>query len=234
MNWIDKLERKYRRYAVHNLILYLTVLNAIVFLFGMIQGAGETISAFALFPGMVLRGQIWRLFTFVGLQLGSWDIFIIFALYIFYMIGQSLEHAWGTFRFNLYFLTGWLGSVAAAFITGIGTTGSYIYTSMFLAFAVLYPNVEFRIFFILPVKVKYLGMLAGAGVLLTVVMAIIDGDWSIAAAAIVSLINFFLYFWDDFFRLIRLKRQVSRNRKRFFDEINQGKADNVRRFDRDR
>ena len=87
-------------------------------------------------------------------------LWLFFSFYIFYMIGNSLEQHWGTFRFNLFVLCGYLLTVLMAFVSpGAIITNTYFLGSVFLAFATLFPNIEFRLFFVLPVKVKWLGWL---------------------------------------------------------------------------
>ena len=127
----------------------------------------------------ILHGQIWRIVTFLLQPPDGSPIFIVFALYLYYMIGQNLEAAWGAFRFNLYFFTGVLFHLIAAlivyFLTGIsfpiGT--SYLNLSLFFAFAALYPNVEFLLFFVIPIKVKYLALLDGAFFAFTILQGIL-------------------------------------------------------------
>lgn len=222
MKWLSRLELKYGRYAISNLTMYIAGLNlAVVFLTYIMFGgdAGKTVSALALVPSMVLRGQVWRLITFIFLPDTYSLIWIIFTAYLTYMIGASIENYWGRFKLNIYFFTGIIGSIIAAFITGLGTTGYYLNLSMFLAFATLFPEHEFLLFFVLPVKVKWLGLLNGVYILWQLITYIRYGAWYMAAAIVASLINYFIFFGDDFIKWIKLKRQVAKNRKRFFEQV---------------
>lgn len=229
MKGLSRLELKYGRYAIRNLTLYIAVANVAVVLITWVVFGGNaynTVAAFALIPEKVLRGQIWRLVTFAFLPDNYSPIWIFFTAYLTYMIGQSLEYYWGRFKLNIYFFIGMLGTIIAAFISGAGTTGYYLNLSLFLAYATLFPNQELMLFFVLPVKVKWLGILDAAFLILSLFNSIRLGVWHMAAAIVVSFINYFIFFGDDFIKWIKLKRQVAQNRKRFFDQ--------VRPYDRDR
>ena len=222
MKGLARLELRYGRYAIRNLTLYIAALNLAVFLLTYVLFGGNpysTIQALALIPEMVLKGQVWRLLTFVFLPDTYSLLWILFTVYLTYMIGASLENYWGRFKLNIYFFTGMLGSILAAFITGAGTTGYYLNLSLFLAYATLFPEQEFTLFFILPVKVKYLGLLNAAYILYQMYIYIQMRQWHMVAAIIVMLINYFLFFGEDFIKWIKLKRQVAKNRRRFFDQV---------------
>ncbi|EGC75955.1 hypothetical protein HMPREF0490_00597 [Lachnospiraceae bacterium 6_1_37FAA] len=106
MNWINKLERKFGRYAIHNLMHYIIILYAVGFVLNLIA-PGFYMEYLSLNANAILHGQIWRIVTFLLQPPDGSPIFIVFALYLYYMIGQNLEAAWGAFRFNLYFLPGY-------------------------------------------------------------------------------------------------------------------------------
>lgn len=219
MKWINELERKFGRYSVNNLMMYIIALNMAVYLIMFTDRTGWVIRKLALIPSLVLKGEVWRLVTYIFIPPESSMLWIFFVLYFYYLIGTSLEHEWGSFKFNIYYLIGMLGTTIAAFITGEGTTGVYLNLSLFLAFAHLYPNYEVLLFFILPVKVKYLGWLNLAFIGYT----ILTRPLPYKAAAIASIINFLVFFGRDFIDQIKMKRQVYRNRKRFFKDIKGGR-----------
>ncbi|KPU45747.1 hypothetical protein OXPF_09810 [Oxobacter pfennigii] len=217
MKWLDNLERKYGRYSIRNLTMYIVGLNGAVFLLMLFNNS--IVSKLMLIPSMVLRGEVWRLITYILIPPSASVLFIFFTLYFYYMVGTALEQSWGSFRLNVYYLIGMLGTTIAAFITGAGTTGVYLNLSLFLAFAQLYPNFEILVFFILPVKIKYLAWLNWVYIAYTVLIEPVH----LKLAAIVSVINFFIFFWDDIIQWYKMKRMVYKNRKRFFDEVNKGK-----------
>jgi hypothetical protein len=149
--------------------------------------------------GLILEGQIWRIITFLFLPIGGGNPFLVLlSLYVFYFLGNTLENEWGAFSFSMYYAFGIAGAIIAGFISGVGNN-QYIYMSILLAFAQLFPNMEFRMFFLIPIKVKYIGyvtwILYGLGLL----AAIAAFDLPEVAAILVSLINFFLFFGPDLY-----------------------------------
>lgn len=130
------------------------------------------------------------------------------------MIGNTLEEEWGSFRFNVYYFSGMLAAIAGAFAVG-ASTGVFLNLSLFLAFAFLYPNFEIRLFFILPVKIKYL-----AGLYWVILAYTIGfGGLSAKVMAFASVVNFFLFFGIDLVKRLKLRNQVQSNRRRFYAEI---------------
>ncbi|HHW71160.1 MAG TPA: rhomboid family intramembrane serine protease [Clostridiales bacterium] len=220
MKWIDKLERKFGRYAIKNLMTYIVILNAVVYMFMMIPGV-NIIDKLMLDPSLVLKGEIWRLVTYIFIPPSASPIFIVFVLYFYYIIGSNLENEWGSFRFNLYYFLGMIGTTIAAFITKGGATPTYINLSLFLAFAHLYPDFQVMLFFILPIKVKYLAWIDW----IVIAYSVIFEPVPYKVAAVVSVINFLIFFGPDVVDGIKLKRQVRQNRKRFFSEIEKSRKD---------
>ena len=224
MRGLSRLEVRYGRYAISNLTLYIAALNLGVFLLSNFPGGFGITEKLALNPSLVLKGQVWRLITFVILPETYSFIWILFSVYLIYMIGASLERYWGKFKLNVYFFMGMLGSIIAAFITYIFVgsgymNGYYLNMSLFLAYATLFPEQEFMIFFVFPVKVKYLGIFDAVLLLFGLYINIMTGQWYMVASVLVAFINYFLFFGEDFIKWIKLKRQVAKNRKRFFDQV---------------
>lgn len=210
MRWFDKLERKFGRIAISGLMTYIVILNGFVYILNLLNPA--FVYKIDLIPELVMKGEVWRLFTYIFIpMLGSSLIFIVFVLYFYYMIGSALEHEWGSFRFNLYYFIGMLGTTIAAFITGGGGTATYLNLSLFLAFARIFPDYELLIFFFLPVKVKYLAWLNWALFAWTV----LTGDLSMKLAVMVSVVNYFIFFGRDIFTRTKTTREVHFNRQRF-------------------
>lgn len=224
MKGLSRLELRYGRYAISNLTLYIAALNLAVFILSIFPGGGMLIGKLALNPGLVIKGEIWRLITFVFLPETYSLIWILFSVYLIYMIGASLERYWGKFKLNVYYFAGMLGTIVGAFITYIFVgggymSGYYLNMSLFLAYATLFPEQEFILFFVLPVKVKYLGILDAALLLYGLFNNIINGRWYMAVSVIVAFINYLIFFGKDFIGWIKMKRQVAINRKRYFDQV---------------
>lgn len=162
MNFFRKLERKFGRFAIPNLMYY------IIFLYGAglllnITSPGFYEVYLSLNAEAILHGQIWRLVTFLICPPQSSQWFVLLAIYLYYSLGTTLERVWGTFRFNVFFFMGILGHILAAFliyfITGISLPMSpyYLNESIFLAFAFTFPDMQFLFMFLLPIKAKHLG-----------------------------------------------------------------------------
>jgi hypothetical protein len=213
MNLINQLERKFGHLAIRRLMYYIIISNAAVWLLSNINPL--LVNKLLLVPEWVLRGEVWRLITFITIPPTFNILWGIFTLYFYYLVGTSLENEWGTFRFNLYYFTGMIATIIGAFITGGYTTSFYLNLSLFFAFARLYPNFELLIFFILPVRIKYIAWINWLIFGYTILFSPVNTK----IAAIIALINYFLFFGKETIESIKLKRQVHYNRKKFFDEI---------------
>jgi hypothetical protein len=248
MNWLWKLERKFGRYAIVHLVKYLAILNGATFLVLYVlnpQAQARMYNALALIPSQLFKGEVWRLVTFILLPETLSPLWAALSIYLFYIIGTAVERNWGAFKFNMYYLIGMLGTLVGAVIVGLvspsfaATTATYLNLSLFLAFATLFPNYQLMIFFVLPVKVKWLGWLQAAFLLWTILSSLFTGYWAGAIAPLVSLANYLLIFGRDLYNGLHLRVRSQNNRKRFFDEINratrereerQKHQDNVRKF----
>lgn len=198
MNWLNKLERKFGRYAIHNLTMYL--IGGYVIGYGIRMFVPNLQYMLTLEPGMILQGQVWRLISWVLIApSGSIFTLVIMAL-LYYSLGTALERAWGAFRYNVYIFSGILFTVIGAFvlylITGgmVGMGGAfstyYINMSIFLAFAVSYPNMELLLYFILPIKMKWMAYVYGAIIL----YSLVKGNIATRIVIIASLLNFVVFF----------------------------------------
>jgi hypothetical protein len=215
MKWLNRLERVLGRFAVRNLIKYIVMLNAVAFVLVWLDKTGIVYSKMVLIPELVLKGEIWRLITFIAIPPSMSLMWVFFTLYFYYMVGNALESEWGTFKFNAYYILGILATIAVSFIFSIPVTPIYINLSLFLAFARIYPNYELLIFFVLPVKVRYLALLEWIFIAYT----ILTGGFAASVTAIVSIINFFIFFGPDILSGAKSNRQVQSNRQRFRHEI---------------
>lgn len=227
MNWLDKLERKFGRYAIHNLMYYIIILYGVGFVLQLIAPSFYY-SYLSLDMEAIVHGQIWRIVTFIIQPPSSSPIFMLIALYFYYMLGSSLERTWGAFRFNVYFFSGVLFHVIAALIvyllTGISLplgTG-YLNLSLFFAFAALYPNMEFLVFFMIPVKVKWLALLDGVYFAYAILQAFLPayggGAFGIiykanALAAALSILNFVIFFLASRNTMPYTPKEIKRKRE---------------------
>ncbi len=208
MSLLDHLERRLRRFTIPNLTGYLAGFQGALWVLAAIMpprlGAGTVLDGFQLVPAKVMQGEVWRLVTFVFLPPGD-SIWAIFGIYLFWLMGTALEGHWGTLRYNVYVLISVLATIAAAFLLPNGgpATNTFIDTSVFLAFAYLYPNFTLSIYFILPIRIKWFALLAWLSYAVTLAV----GDWSDRAYVLASLCNFLLYFGRDIFWRMRFRKR---------------------------
>ena len=195
-NKLKKLEYKLAPYAIKNLMTIMIGAMAIIFVADFaVSASNPDLSLYGWLSfdlRMVMAGQVWRLFTFIFLPPQTSVLFIIFALYLYWLMGSSLEHEWGSLWFNLFYLTGIIGALISGLITGYATN-SYLNMSLFLAFAIFYPNFQIYLFFFIPIKIKWL---AWVDVFFLAVSFILSG-WGVRLAIIFSLINVIIFFWRD-------------------------------------
>lgn len=212
MNFLMKMERKFGKYAISNLSLYLILCYGCGYLMRMINPA--FLSYLTLDPYQILHGQIWRIVTWILVPPDSLDIFTLIMLYFYYSIGTSLERTWGTFLYNVYMLLGMIFTVLGSFVAmglsylvwgellavggaaeffqmaSLSFSTYYVNMSIFLAFAATFPDVQVLLMFILPIKVKWLGIAYAVLLLYEFVNTWMIGKVSIMA----SLLNFVVFF----------------------------------------
>ncbi len=208
--WLYKMEYKYGKYAISNLMAYVTSTMLVVYLFSMFTNVNVNYYV-ALISDLVLRGEVWRLVTFIFTPPStSSPIFLFISLYFYYMIGSVLEQHWGKMKFNIYYLLGMLGVIIGSFISGYGDS-SFLNTSLFLVFAHLFPDTQFMLFFMVPIKAKYMGYISWALLILQFIFAPIPQKLSI----LFSLLNFFIFFGKDFFNKIKQEIVYYNRRKKY-------------------
>lgn len=204
-------------------MLYIVIANAVTYILTLFAGsAALSFLKFDLYH--VLHGEVWRLVTFVFVPAYSSPFALLISLYFYYWIGSTLERQWGTAKFNLYYISGALltvlGVVLASLITGnpyLTAAGTgYVNLSMFFAFAFLFPDTTVLLFFILPVRMKWLAYLDGALFAFDIIKAIGAHNWAGVVLPIVALLNFAVFIWPEVHYLKeRAKYQNSRKTVQF-------------------
>jgi len=222
MRLLDRLERKAGRFAIRNLAIYLVIGNAIVWIIGFVFIDNVFIERLVLIPSLVFKGEVWRLLTFLFLNsYGGNPIFVLIELYFIYMIGSNLENYWGSFKFTFYYLFSVLLTIAVSLMTGVSISGArYIHLSLFFAFAAIAPDMQLLLFFIIPVKIKYLSWLAWAYTAFEFVMA---RDWPLRLVILASLAAYFIFFGPRIVRTVKLNRASYGNRRDFNRKITKAK-----------
>ena len=207
---MSRFEKRFGKYAISNLSLILILCYVVGYIIQLINA--DFLLYLTLNPYEVLHGQIWRIFTWVIIPPSSLDPFTIIMLLFYYNIGTSLERTWGTYRYNVYLLSGMFFTVVGSFVwllvqylTG-GTSSNieyisilasvyfstyYINMSIFLAFSATFPNVQVLLMFLIPVKVKWLGILYG---LVLVYDFLFAGNLVTRIAIASSLLSFVIFF----------------------------------------
>jgi hypothetical protein len=192
MPYLDKLERNFGRFAIPRLPLYLVAAQVVVFVLTYFDRLNP--AELLLMPLLVWQGQYWRLVSFLALPPNIGLLFIGFAWWMFYLMGSALEEYWGAFRFNLFLLAGYVFTVGLSFIRPADVvSNAFLAGSVFLAFAYLNPEFELAIFFILPVKIRWLALFAWAGYF----VSFVAGSWSTRLQVFAAVGNFFLFFGRD-------------------------------------
>ena len=216
MNQQNRLRRKLEKYAIPNLTLYLIICYGIGYLMQYLVPAGY--QYLMLDPFLVLKGQVWRLVTWILIPPDSSNIFfVLITLYLYYSLGGLLERIWGTYKYNVYLFSGLLFTILGAFVlcgysvllgaqptmyTGLYllNNGSavyfgqfstyYINMSIFLACAASIPDVQVLLMFLFPIKVKWLGIVYG----IILLVNCIQGGIATWIVVIFSLLNFLVFF----------------------------------------
>lgn len=174
---VDRFCARHPRFGLPNLMLYIILGNILVFFISMMDTTGAFLGYLCLSPSLILRGQLWRLITFVFVPETYGILSLALFLYFYYFIGSSLQREWGSGRFLFYYLSGMVLTIiysfaAAPFYPGnvVFSGARFINMSMFFAFATLYPDQIVMLFFIIPVKVKWLAYLDAAYFLLSIII----------------------------------------------------------------
>ena len=233
MNWIDKLERKFGRYGIPNLTFYIVICYVLGYI--LMQFNPALLNMMSLEPAMILQGQVWRLITWVIYPPSTGNImwFAISILFFYYPIGSSLERTWGTFRYNLYIFSGLLFVMIAAFLTYFVTgriylmgnvfTTYYVSMSVFLAYAASYPNVQILLFFVIPIRMKWMAWVYGIMIVYDMVTYIRLGVWVMAVPIVASFLNFILFFFTGG-RMSRFRPKEVKRRRDFQKAVNRGRV----------
>lgn len=214
------------RFGIPNLMRVIVIGNVAVYVLMLLTQANDAnaLSFLTFNLNALLHGEVWRLVTFVFVPAYSSPFALLISLYFYYWIGSTLERQWGTAKFNLYYISGTLltvlGVVLASLITGnpyLTAAGTgYVNLSMFFAFAFLFPDTTVLLFFILPVKMKWLAYLDGALFAFDIIKAIGAHNWAGVVLPIVALLNFAVFIWPEVHYLKeRAKYQNSRKTVQF-------------------
>lgn len=190
---IDRFCAKHPRFGIPNLMMYIAIAQAAVGLLDIFLQ--DWLSALLMFSGpAILRGQVWRLVTFVIVPNSSNPFYLLLSCYVYYWTGQMLEREWGTAKFNLFYLSGVVLSALFGLLLGRQDI-YYIHLSIFLVIATLYGEMQVLFMFVIPIKMKWLAVLDVVLILVDVVQYAQRGLWVFALAPLASFVNYFIFTW---------------------------------------
>jgi MFS family permease len=212
MNFITKMERKYGKYAIPNLTRYLIFTYVLSYLLTFVSG--NIMGYFFLDVYQIFHGQAWRILTWMLIPPSSLNLFTIIMLFFYFSIGTTLEKTWGDFKYNLYIFGGIFATIIGAFLLYLGTlllhdplnaalasaaySGAfstyYISFSLFLGFALTYPEMRVFLFFLIPVKIKILALIYLAFMIFGIFQNAAAGEWGMIVVIVCSLLNVIVFF----------------------------------------
>ena len=224
---IEEFCYRHPNFGIPNLMRYLVIANAVFWLLGAVN---KPLMSYLLFnPALILRGQVWRLISFVFIP-PTTGILAFIAIYFYYWIGTMLERQWGTGQFTIYFFTGVILTIlygfAIYFITGwpVDLSSTYIFLSMFFSFAALFPDMQVLFMFFIPVKMKYLALVNAAFFLVSVFTTPFPEN----LLPVVAILNFLIFCGGDLRAMlprrqsretINFKRESARIRREQQDKL---------------
>ena len=218
---MNNLRRKFDRFCfrnrnkgIPNLMLYVSIGAGLTYLISNMAGNDLLYNLFAFDRDLILHGQVWRLFTYPLTYSGGNIVFTLITLLCYYSLGQAIEHVWGTFRFNLFYLTGIVLMDVFCLLFGGMATAYHLNLSLFLAYATMYPNAGFLLFFIIPVKAWIFALLDIVLMFNDVISLTLAGYFPYSLFPFVALLNYFLFFGKDVANVIPLSWRI--NAKRLF------------------
>lgn len=209
MNFLDKMERKFGRYAIPNLSMWLIVGYLIGYVCYYVPFLRPVLTFCMLDPAAVMHGQVWRLITWVIMPPSYSNIlFYAIMLLLYYQLGSALERNWGSFRFNVYIIGGVIFTAVGVMILyavlwAIGSpevlymgrfvSTNYINMAIFLAFAMCYPDLQLMLYFIIPIKMKWMAIFYAA----LIAIDFFSSTWTGRIVILMSLANFLIFFFSS-------------------------------------
>jgi hypothetical protein len=209
MTWLDKLERRLGFLGIPGLPRILVGFAALVFVLALLL-PGFT-SMLMLDPEKIRHGEVWRLVTYIFIPQTMSPLWVIFALWFLWWVGEGTERAMGAFQFTLYFVIGMIGTTIAAFFFGSNFSNAMLMSSLFFAFARFYPEEMIYVFFILPVRIKWLAWIYAA----FLILGFFTGSNSYRVALVAAFANYLIFFGPETIHQARHRREVSERRRRF-------------------
>ena len=199
---------KNRNKGISNLMLYIVIGNAVVYLMSSMGNNSILYSLLCFNRNAILRGEIWRLITYpLTYQINS-PLLMLISLFCYYSIGRAMENIWGTLKFNLFYITGVVLMDIYCLIFGGQASVTYLNLSLFLSYATLFPDVHFLLFFIIPIKGWFFALFD----LAIVVVDLFTLPFPYNFFSVISIANYFLFFGKDVLNVIPRSWRINASR----------------------
>ena len=220
-NSFERFCFKHRDKGIPNLMLYISLGCALVYLMTQFTQNALLYDLLVFSRAKILEGQVWRLISYPLTFYNSNILLMAISLFCYYSLGRAMENIWGTLKFNLFYLCGIVMMDIYCMIFGGQANVTYLNLSLFLSYATLYPNSQFLLFYIIPVKAWIFALFD----LALVVYSLLANPFPYNLFSVISLANYFLFFGKDVVNVIPLSWQI--NARRLFKKKGAKKAGTV-------
>ena len=217
---------KNRNRGIPNLMLYIAIGNLIVYVLSVIDPSNVVYRYLCFSRSSILHGQVWRLVTYIFtylLDTSGWSFFLAaVSLFCYYQFGKILESYWGVFRFNLYYLAGVVLTDLAAIVLGSGADATALNLSLFLAVATIAPEARVLLFFVIPIKMKYLSIIY----ILIIVYYFINESFMGRVNIVMSLVSFVIFYLSTK-NIRRFSPKQMKRRRNYNKQVKAARQQNV-------
>jgi len=207
----------HRDKGIKHLMLYVIIGNALLFMLATTDRGATIVSYFMFNKTLILRGELWRLISFIFIPSSLSFVTFALSLYFYFIMSRILENEWGPLKFNIFYLSGVLITALFSLLADVSPNAFYINMSMFFAFATMFPDYQVLLFFILPIKIKFLAYVNAAFFLIEIIFNAFPGN----LIPLMAVMNYALYFGGDIRRMLRFQRQTAKNTVNFKNKLNQ-------------
>lgn len=221
MNKFERFCYKYNHLGVSNLMFIIAMCNIFVYGVEMFVPDVNLASWFAFSSAAVLKGQIWRLITFVFIPPSYEVLWLLLACYFYYWVGRVLENEWGKLKFNIFYLVGMAATMIYCWLSGAYGTAFYLNLSLFFAYATLFPEQRIMLFFVIPVKVKYIAIVEAA--LFFVLPMLQFSTFPNNLIPLTAILNYLLFFYKDIIKMFKRGTAYGKNRTSFKNAVHQAR-----------
>ena len=223
---VDRFCARHPRFGIPNLMRYIVIGTVAMYVLCLLT-QNQAFLSLSLIPGAVLHGEVWRLVTFIFLPLSTSPLSLLISLYFYYWMGNILEDYWGTPKFTIYYISGIVLTILAAFIAyfaggfvmmyGV----HYVNMAMFFAYAALNPNAMVLLFFFIPVKIKWMAILDACYFAYIIFFCAASRYWIGVVLPLVALLNFFVFFAPEIRRFAKREQTRTKQAAHFHNAVRQ-------------